>query len=107
MFIAVPIQLLIVPCALTLPLDAVLSIVMPLHAHVGLTASAADYIPRFAPSGSSDSLLFAARCGILFATGTVTLGLLSLSTGPGLTVTIRNMWNEKKPNYSIQDIQLK
>ena len=94
MFVAVPIQLLFIPDVATTPLDTLLSLVIPLHAHVGLTASAADYVPRFAPSGTADGLLFAARCGILAATTLVTAGLISLNAGPGLTPTIRNMWRE-------------
>ncbi|CAM9507595.1 unnamed protein product [Scytosiphon promiscuus] len=77
------------PSALTMPLDIVLGIAMPLHAHIGVNYVISDYVPK-ASRG-------AARGAMLAASVMAALGLLKLNlTGAGLTETLKAIWKEPK-----------
>ncbi|CAM9427274.1 unnamed protein product [Ectocarpus sp. 6 AP-2014] len=78
------------PSALTMPLDIVLGIAMPLHAHIGMNYVISDYVPKSARGG--------ARGAMLAASVLATLGLLKLNlTGAGLTETLKATWRGPKP----------
>ncbi|CAN0135865.1 unnamed protein product [Ectocarpus sp. 8 AP-2014] len=78
------------PSALTMPLDIVLGIAMPLHAHIGMNYVISDYVPKPARGG--------ARGAMLAASILATLGLLKLNlTGAGLTETLKATWRGPEP----------
>ncbi|CAM9507171.1 unnamed protein product [Scytosiphon promiscuus] len=77
------------PSALTMPLDIVLGIAMPLHAHIGMNYVISDYVPKASRK--------AARGAMLAASIVAALGLLKLNlTGAGLTETLKATWREPK-----------
>eukprot|EP00903_Cladosiphon_okamuranus_P007970 g7692.t1 len=77
------------PSALTMPLDLVLGIALPVHAHIGMNYVISDYVPK--------SSRGAARGAMLAASVVATLGLLKLNlTGAGLTETLKATWREPK-----------
>lgn len=78
---------------ITMPIDMALGVIIPVHAHIGLNACAADYIPKFAPAGSAPSLLFGSRVLILGTTSIIILGLFDLNfNGSGITGVLKSLW---------------
>ncbi|CAN0135563.1 unnamed protein product [Pylaiella littoralis] len=78
------------PSALTMPLDVVLGIALPLHAHIGMNYVISDYVPK--------SSRGAARGVMLAASVVAALGLLKLNlSGAGLTETLKATWSDPKP----------
>ncbi|CAM9849684.1 unnamed protein product [Sphacelaria rigidula] len=88
LLVGVPLAFATSPSAITMPVDVVLGIAMPVHAHIGMNYVISDYVPR-ASRGP-------ARGAMLAATVIATLGLLKLNVaGAGLTETLKATW--KKP----------
>ncbi|CAN0136075.1 unnamed protein product [Pylaiella littoralis] len=86
----VPAAVVTSPSALTMPLDVVLGIALPLHAHIGMNYVISDYVPR--------SSRGAARGAMLAASVVAAVGLLKLNlTGAGLTETLKATWRDPKP----------
>ncbi|CAM9213955.1 unnamed protein product [Hapterophycus canaliculatus] len=89
----VPAAIATSPSALTMPLDIVLGLAMPLHAHIGVNYVISDYVPK-ASRG-------VARGAMLAASVMAALGLLKLNlTGAGLTETLKAIW--KEPELEIE-----
>eukprot|EP00904_Undaria_pinnatifida_P004800 jgi/Undpi1/144/HiC_scaffold_1.g00143.m1 len=77
------------PSALTMPLDVVLGLAMPLHAHIGMNYVISDYVPK--------PFRWQARGAMLVASTVAALGLLKLNlTGPGMTETLKSTWRTPK-----------
>lgn len=78
------------PSTITMPMDIAASILIPFHSHVGLNYVVSDYVPQARRP--------LARALVLAATIVATAGLLKLTFhGPGVTHTIKSLWEEKKP----------
>jgi len=81
-----PIAIAAHPSLLSLPIDLTLSILFPLHAHIGMNWIITDYVPVAKPNG-------AIRMALLAVTGVTVLGLLRLSIfGDGLVGTLKATW---------------
>ena len=80
-----PLAFVLSPSPLNVPVDALLSVLFPLHSHIALNFVIGDYVPK--------ALRGTARVG-LFAVTFITIGgLLKLSVdGPGLTQSIKSLW---------------
>eukprot|EP00499_Haloplacidia_sp_CaronLabIsolate_P002328 CAMPEP_0196772744 /NCGR_PEP_ID=MMETSP1104-20130614/2397_1 /TAXON_ID=33652 /ORGANISM="Cafeteria sp., Strain Caron Lab Isolate" /LENGTH=130 /DNA_ID=CAMNT_0042142885 /DNA_START=116 /DNA_END=508 /DNA_ORIENTATION=+ len=88
----VPIAVVFAPSPLAKPVDLLLGVVLPLHAHVGLNAVITDYVPS--------ALRQPARGAVLVTTLLVTLGLLRWNlAGDGMTASAKALWY-KKPEAS-------
>jgi len=82
-----PIAVVASPSFLSMPCDILLSIVFPLHAHIGMNWILTDYVPVATPNS-------AIRVGLLAVTGLTVLGLLKVSiTGDGLVGTLKATWS--------------
>eukprot|EP00611_Tribonema_gayanum_P019734 TRINITY_DN3476_c0_g1_i1.p2 TRINITY_DN3476_c0_g1~~TRINITY_DN3476_c0_g1_i1.p2 ORF type:complete len:106 (-),score=27.74 TRINITY_DN3476_c0_g1_i1:310-627(-) len=80
--------LLVAPTPVRTPVELLLAVAFPLHAHVSMNYVISDYVPRFAQQP--------ARIAMLGVTAVASLGLIKLSlTGPGLVSTVGALW--KKP----------
>ena len=80
-----PLALLAHPSALSLPVDVALSVVLPLHAHIGMNWIFTDYVPG-GPMGP-------ARLALLGVSIVTVFGLLRLSIGgPGIVGTVKELW---------------
>ncbi|CAM9416081.1 unnamed protein product [Choristocarpus tenellus] len=83
----VPVAITTSPSMITKPLDVLLGLAIPIHAHIGMNYIITDYVPR---SGRG-----MARGGMLAATVLATLGLLKLNIeGAGLTETLKATWRQ-------------
>ena len=79
------------PSALNYPVDVLLAVILPLHAHVGLNYVISDYVPKATRQ--------VARAGLVGLTvATIAGSLLLTYQGPGLTQTIKGLWQPKKPS---------
>ncbi len=84
-----PIALILSPSSLNFPVDLALSVIIPYHSHVGLNYVISDYVPQ--------SLRSLARSGLLGITLVTIGGLLMLNIeGPGLTQSVKGLWQPKK-----------
>lgn len=82
-----PVALMAHPSILSVPVDIGLSILFPLHAHMGMNWIFTDYVPG-SPTSASRVALFA--CTVL-----ASLGLLKLSiAGDGITGSIKALWQK-------------
>ena len=82
-----PLAIVAHPSFLSMPVDIALSILFPLHAHMGMNWIFTDYVPG-SPTGPSRIALFA-------ATVLASLGLLKLSiAGNGVTGSLKALWQE-------------
>ncbi|GBG28842.1 Succinate dehydrogenase ubiquinone cytochrome b small subunit, mitochondrial [Hondaea fermentalgiana] len=82
-----PIAVLAHPSFLSMPIDIVLSVVFPLHAHIGINWILTDYVPAATPNS-------AIRYGVLAVTGLTILGLLKVSiVDEGLVGTLKATWS--------------
>ena len=81
-----PVALIAHPSPLSMPIDVVLSVVFPLHAHFGMNWIITDYV--------SKSPTHPARFAMAAATFIASVGLLKLSiTGDGITGTLKALWD--------------
>lgn len=104
MLVALPFNIAFGPSMITMPIDIALGVVIPVHAHIGLNACAADYIPKFAPSGAAEGLLFASRCAILGTTTVIMLGLFDLNMGgKGITGVLKALWTEAPHHHDEEE----
>ncbi len=75
------------PSSMSMPIDLVLGVLFPFHSHVALNFVVTDYVPK-----QSRGL---ARGVVLAATVIAAAGILKLNLqGPGLTETIKSLWNK-------------
>merc|ERR1711991_507290 len=82
--VAAPLAL-VLPSSVMLPVDAVLSAVVPFHAYVGSAAVVEDYIPRKHHT--------AAKTGLLLVAGLMSAGLFkSTFFGDGPTAAVKALW---------------
>ena len=81
----------VAPPPLVLPIDLLLSVAFPVHAHIGMNAVISDYAKKFFGKGA----VAPARYGMLGVTVVTTAGLLKLTlTGPGIVGTIKSLWSK-------------
>mmetsp|Transcript_6112 Transcript_6112/g.10861 ORF Transcript_6112/g.10861 Transcript_6112/m.10861 type:complete len:161 (-) Transcript_6112:43-525(-) len=86
-----PIALVAHPSPLSMPLDVILAITFPLHAHIGLQWIMTDYV---AGAGGANSPLRFALTGV---SALCALGLLRLAvSGDGLVGTLKSIWKSPK-----------
>jgi succinate dehydrogenase (ubiquinone) membrane anchor subunit len=86
---AVPISFALSPSIINLPIDLALGVIMPLHANYAFNCVITDYVPQFAR--------MVCRVGLLGGTLVSLAGILKLNlTGPGLTATLKALWNKPK-----------
>src|SRR5690606_14978118 len=78
----------VAPSALSTPIDLVLSFALPLHGHIGMNYVISDYVPKH--------MRRMARAGVLGVSLLMAAGLLKLSFGPGITKSLKNLWEPKK-----------
>ena len=84
-----PAALIMSPTPYSKPVDFMLGVLFPLHAHVGLNYVITDYVPKAARS--------AARVGLLGVTIVTLGGLFKLNLeGVGLTETLKSLWRKEK-----------
>ena len=84
-----PVALVLSPSILNIPLDYALAVGLPFHAHVGLNYVISDYVPK--------QMRGFARMGLFGVTLCTVFGILTLNwEGPGLTQTIKGLWQPKK-----------
>ncbi|GMH86272.1 hypothetical protein TrST_g6911 [Triparma strigata] len=87
-----PVAFALSPSKLNLPIDVLLGLALPLHAHIGMSYVITDYVPKI-----SKSLTGPARVLLLGLTGVTTVGLLKLNIfGDGMTETVKSLWRGKK-----------
>ena len=81
----VPLAFAAHPSQLSLPLDLVLSVAIPVHAHIGVNWIITDYVST-SPSSP-------ARFALMAATVLATLGLLKVTvSGPGVIGSVKELW---------------
>ena len=88
-----PISFAMSPSPMNKPVDMILGVMFPLHAHIGLNYVISDYVPK--------ALRTFARVSLLGVTTMTVVGLFQLNmTGIGMTQTVKNLWcgAEKKQN---------
>jgi len=78
----------VAPSALSTPIDLLLSFALPLHGHIGMNYVISDYVPKH--------MRRMARVGVLGVSVIMAAGLLKLSFGPGITKSLKNLWEPKK-----------
>ena len=84
-----PIAVVASPSMLNVPLDFVLALGIPLHAHIGMNWVISDYVPP-----ATRGLARGALAGLTLVT---VAGLLKLNyDGPGITESIKGLWREEK-----------
>lgn len=84
-----PVSLYCSPSIVTYPIDFILGVAFPLHAHVGLNYVISDYVPKA-------SRVYA-RAGLLGLTVVTIAGLFKLNyEGPGLTESFKALWKLPK-----------
>jgi succinate dehydrogenase (ubiquinone) membrane anchor subunit len=83
-----PVAFLTASTILAKPVDIMLSLVFPLHMHIGMNYVFTDYVAK--------PYRAVARAGMAGLTIVTVLGLLKLSLGPGLTNTVLALWKKKK-----------
>ena len=92
---AMPLALITAPSPLTMPLDVVLGLALPLHAHIGMNYVITDYVPKL-----SRKAVGPARVFMVGVTGATVLGLMKVNfMGDGITTTVKGLWTgtgEKK-----------
>jgi succinate dehydrogenase (ubiquinone) membrane anchor subunit len=70
------------------PLDIVLGLLLPLHAHFGLNSVVSDYVPK--------SFRTVARGSVVLMTLVTIAGITELNiSGPGITKTVLGMWKPR------------
>ena len=85
----VPLAFAAHPSALSLPVDVLLAISLPIHTHIGMNWVFTDYVPG-SPRG-------AARIALLAASVLASVGLLKLAvSGPGVIGTFKELWGTPK-----------
>uniref|UniRef100_F0WYT9 Succinate dehydrogenase [ubiquinone] cytochrome b small subunit n=1 Tax=Albugo laibachii Nc14 TaxID=890382 RepID=F0WYT9_9STRA len=83
------------PSTLSMPLDWAMSILIPVHAHIGMNNVISDYIPK-----PQQPVI---RLAWLGAAGLMCLGLIRLNVeGPGITETIKTFW--RQPKSSLKEV---
>ena len=92
LLLAFPVALVLSPSKINVPVDLGLSVVLPLHAHVGIMGIISDYVPP--------AMRTAARMGWTGVTIASILGLMRLSLGAGLTEVCG--WLSFEPLYSVE-----
>jgi len=88
----IPAALVLSPSALNVPVDLALGVLIPFHAHNGMSLIITDYVTGKGAQTAARGLLWA-------STILAGLGLLSLNLrGDGLTETVKSLWRptEKK-----------
>lgn len=78
----------VAPSAVSTPIDVLLAATLPLHGHIGMNFVISDYVPKH--------LRGAARAGVVGVTLLMTAGLLKLAFGPGITKSLKNLWEPKQ-----------
>lgn len=82
-----PTAFILSPSFLNIPVDLALGIIIPVHAHIGMTSVLTDYVPR--PHQRY------ATAGLVFFTVLLVLGLLKLNLcGTGITDSIKHLWRK-------------
>ena len=85
-----PVALALSPSKLNMPVDIVLGIVFPMHAHIGMNYIISDYCPK--------TLRGTARAAWLGVTVVTIFGLLKLNImGDGMTESVKAMWRDRSP----------
>eukprot|EP01006_Ploeotia_vitrea_P045366 TRINITY_DN66936_c7_g1_i1.p1 TRINITY_DN66936_c7_g1~~TRINITY_DN66936_c7_g1_i1.p1 ORF type:complete len:199 (+),score=91.76 TRINITY_DN66936_c7_g1_i1:70-666(+) len=86
--VAFPLGLLLSPSFLCVPIDFAMGVVVPIHAHIGMTYVIDDYVPR----GSQTAI---ARGVLLFITLLMLYGLLKVNLcGPGISESVKALWRK-------------
>ncbi|GMI08814.1 hypothetical protein TrLO_g10169 [Triparma laevis f. longispina] len=87
-----PLAFALSPSIINLPVDLLLGLALPLHAHIGMSYVITDYVPKL-----SKGLMGPARVALLGLTGVTTVGLLKVNImGEGMTETVKSLWRGKK-----------
>jgi len=85
-----PVAILAHPTPLSMPVDVLLSVAFPLHAHIGISWILSDYVQGATPNGPFRMAIFGLTC-------VASLGLLKLSvTGDGILGTVKAVWTGPK-----------
>ena len=83
-----PVAIMLSPSSLNTPIDYILGIAFPFHAHVGLNYVISDYVPK------ANRIL--ARAGLLGLTVITVAGLFKLNfDGPGVTESLKSLWRSR------------
>lgn len=83
-----PVAFALSPSVLNLPVDVLLGLALPAHAHIGMSYVITDYVPKL-----SKSLVGPARVALLAVTGVTTFGFAKLNlTGDGITESVKALW---------------
>mmetsp|Transcript_8280 Transcript_8280/g.13409 ORF Transcript_8280/g.13409 Transcript_8280/m.13409 type:complete len:158 (-) Transcript_8280:1158-1631(-) len=87
LMVLTPVAFLVAPTPLAMPVDIGLSLVIPLHAHIGMSWIFTDYLPGQSPTGALRMVMAGATCLAI-------IGLLKVSvTGDGLIGTLKATWS--------------
>ena len=88
----VPVGMFLAPSPVVLPIDLLIGIVAPMHAHSGMIKVIHDYLPR--PVQGALSWVW------LLVTGATLAGLFRLNfEGKGICATLKDFW--RKPDYTL------
>ena len=87
---AAPVAVLLHPTPLSMPVDLVLAVGLPVHAHIGMSFVLTDYVKAAKPGGP-------VRMALAALTVLTTLGLIRLSVqGDGIIGTVKATWKGKE-----------
>ena len=89
-----PVSFILAPHPMNMPIDCILGVLFPLHAHVGLNYVISDYVPK--------AMRTLARVSLLGVTGLTCVGLAQLNmNGVGMTQTVKNLWADKNKKKAV------
>ena len=84
-----PVGLMTSPSVLSFPIDTVLAVLIPAHAHLGTRNIILDYVPR--------QFQFPSMWGLRIAGVLAFLGLLKINQTTGISDGIKHLWRAPKP----------
>jgi len=89
LLVGIPVALLLSPSRLIVPIDLLLGIVIPYHAHLGMIGVIDDYVPVNVRS--------IVKTVMVLISITTTIGILKINLcGVGLTETFKALWRKPK-----------
>ena len=95
-----PLALALSPSAMSVPIDLLLGVMIPLHGHVGGNDVISDYAKKITKAKWFDQLL---RRGLLGVTVVTFLGLTKLNIdGIGVTESIKAVWRPRSKDADAQ-----
>ena len=83
-----PLAFALSPSPLSMPIDILMGLALPIHAHIGMNYVITDYVPKLSKGAVGPARIF-----MLGLTGVTILGCAKINfMGPGLTETVKGLW---------------